>query len=279
MKLVLFGVGTVAHRLAQESLAREGLQPVCIVDTSVHGSDTLARFAQGEGMDYVRERKINTPEFVERIHGYAPDFLISADNFLIFRAALLGCASKACLNLHNGPINRYRGLNIPTWVIWNQESVHAVDWHEMAVELDAGGVWVRREFVLSGREVAGRLSLTCIAQAVEAIPELCERIASAAGPDPTIDHTPGDYYSKRDLPRDGQLDSSLTVAEAKRLVRALNYKPLPDHADLPRLSSEGGEHPVLAVFDAEDESPHPTVPFSCTDGTVHLRLGQALPQT
>ncbi len=48
--------------------------------------------------------------------------------------------AKRCLNLHNAPLPRYRGMAPINWALKNQETTHGVTIHEMSPRVDAGPI-------------------------------------------------------------------------------------------------------------------------------------------
>ena len=91
-----------------------------------------------------------------------PDFIFSINNFQILRPSLLKLPRDGAINFHNGPIPEYRGVNAPSWAIWNGEQAHGVSWHYMEPEVDRGDLAAAEEFPLSGDETALALTLRCI---------------------------------------------------------------------------------------------------------------------
>lgn len=45
-----------------------------------------------------------------------------------------------CLNLHNAPLPRYRGVSPINWALKNGERLHGVTLHELTLEVDAGPI-------------------------------------------------------------------------------------------------------------------------------------------
>ena len=55
--------------------------------------------------------------------------IISANNEYIFPAELVKLENVTIINFHYSLLPLYRGVNIPTWVIYNEEKYTGVTWH------------------------------------------------------------------------------------------------------------------------------------------------------
>ena len=136
-----------------------------------------------------------------------PDFIFSIDNFQIFGSALLGIARSGCINFHNGPIERYRGVHAPSWAIFNDEKEHGITWHYMERSVDAGAIAAEDRFALAGTETALSLTLECIRVGVNAFKRhLGSILAGDRTPAPGI--ADAKLYRRADLPDGGVLNLS-----------------------------------------------------------------------
>ena len=57
--------------------------------------------------------------------------------------AVLGQVDTA-INFHDGPLPGYAGLNVTTWALLAGEREHAVTWHLMTADVDAGEIVATR---------------------------------------------------------------------------------------------------------------------------------------
>lgn len=87
---------------------------------------------------------VNEPSFLTRLRELAPDVVISLGSPQIFCRELLRIPRLGCINLHNGPLPRYRGMLPSFWVLFNGESETAVTVHFMDEKLDSGRIIVQR---------------------------------------------------------------------------------------------------------------------------------------
>ena len=235
---VIVGVGSLAVALANEINQSARLRCALLVDTGP-GATSLQQFAEQHGCAYRYCAALKDPELLQQIAELKPKYIFSADNQRIFGVALLRLAGKACINFHNGPLPEYRGVNIPSWAIWNQEPTHAVTWHVMVEELDAGATLLRRRFDLAPRETAFSVSLKCIQAGIDSTKELVARLEEQIIIPSPLPAAGGRYYSRTEIPNDGILDASWSAAKLDRLFRALNYKTIANHVGEPRVLIDG----------------------------------------
>ena len=238
MNIVIIGIGALAEALIARINQIGSDRVTCMVDTGP-GSQSLHNQADRVGSEYIRTSNLKNTALLERLSAMAPDYIISADNPVIFGVKLLRTARRACINFHNAPLPAYRGLNIPTWVIWQQESRHGISWHLMLEEIDSGEVILQRKFPLDATESAFSLSLKCIQAGIDSVSSLLEKL-----PDYQPNHTQagssnGRYYSRKDIPHNGLMSESWNACELERFFRAFHYRTIPNHVGHPRWSCAG----------------------------------------
>src|SRR5881628_3521341 len=82
---------------------------------------------------------INDPAYLRTLGERHVDVLLSVAAPELFRAAALGAAPHV-LNVHCGKLPLYRGMMPTFWALHHGDSQVVVTVHEMAEQLDAGGV-------------------------------------------------------------------------------------------------------------------------------------------
>jgi methionyl-tRNA formyltransferase len=183
---------------------------------------------------------VNAEGVVAAIAAVAPDLIFSIDNFQIFGPALLATPRDGCINFHNGPIERYRGVNVPSWAIFNGEKEHGIAWHYMEPNVDAGAIAAARRFALSGTETALSLTLDCIRVGLSAFEEDLPQILAGkrtAAPEAAAALN----YRRAQLPADGLLDLRSSAAHIDRLLRATDFRPFPNSFTYARLPCPRGD--------------------------------------
>lgn len=187
---------------ALETLVRAGDEVAAvIVDHDDDGTDgwqpSLRAAATRMDLAVLDPPNVNDPAFVEQVTALAADHLLSFQAGPILRAPLIATARIAALNLHYGPLPRYRGVAPIGWAILNGETAHGVTLHHIDPGVDSGplvrGLSVPIEPTDTGRTLYDR----CVAAGVElfatAWPEL--RLLEAV-PGTPQDATAALYYNR-----------------------------------------------------------------------------------
>ena len=223
---VLIGDG----RMAQEVLHVLEEHPSMTVAAVVHHRNPAHGFRRVRAVDLERPEKliecnkVNDPDVLERIESIAPDIMFNVNNFDLIGPRLMGLAADGIINFHNGPLPKYRGLNIPSWAIINGERRHAVSWHFIDSGVDTGPVVRESAFDLSDHETAITLIFRCIDEGIHSLPGVLDDYAAG-----TLTATPQEgeahYFSAHDTPNDGRIDFSSDFADIDRLVRGLTFHP------------------------------------------------------
>ncbi len=138
---------------------------------------------------------INAPEFLDRLRELQCDLIISVASPQIFRRELLELPRHGCINVHSGPLPRYRG-QLPTfWALFNHEPETAVTVHYMNERVDDGAIILQKAIPITEGETHASLMRRCkrvggklLAEAVD----LIEAGKVVALPNPREEAT---YYS------------------------------------------------------------------------------------
>jgi methionyl-tRNA formyltransferase len=217
-----------------------------VVHAPIEESARLARFCERQGIPTLPIRDPGEREVVERVQEFEPDIIFNINSFSILREPLLSLPPEGIMNFHNGPLPRYRGLNIPSWVIINGESVHGVTWHFVEAAVDAGDIVTQRMFPLEGSETALGLTFKCILEGTDLFHEVAEAVIRGVVPRrPQGDG--GSYYSQRDVPYGGRVPFDLPFVELERLVRGLDFRPYPNPFVYPKTAYGGRDFVVARV--------------------------------
>ena len=84
---------------------------------------------------------INSEPFLRVVEtNLRPDVLVSVSASQVFKRRILELPPHGCMNIHSGPLPRYRGMLPSFWVLANQEKETAVTVHYMDAKLDDGAI-------------------------------------------------------------------------------------------------------------------------------------------
>ena len=80
--------------------------------------------------------------------------VISANNSVIIPSEICESNTVEIINFHYSFLPDYKGVNIPSWVIFNREESTGVTWHYVNAELDAGEIICQKKIILDETSVA-----------------------------------------------------------------------------------------------------------------------------
>jgi methionyl-tRNA formyltransferase len=104
---------------------------------------------------------INAPEFLDRLRAMGVDLIISVSCPQIFRKDLLALPPEGCINVHAGPLPRYRGMLPTFWVLYEGEVETAVTVHFMNEALDDGPIILQQIVPIHDAETQESLMRRC----------------------------------------------------------------------------------------------------------------------
>lgn len=146
--VVLLGKGDLTVRLGQWLLERDDfhLQGVVPVVPEPSWTASLGDWARSRGVPVAESGAaadaFTLPGVPERV-----DLAISVFYDRLLRPSFLERCDRA-VNLHNGPLPRYRGVSPIAWALENGETSHGVTLHDIAPGVDDGGVIAQTTYSL-----------------------------------------------------------------------------------------------------------------------------------
>jgi methionyl-tRNA formyltransferase len=183
--------------------------------------------AQRHGVPYDAPRRINAPEFVDRLRDFAADALISIQYDQILRDNLFDSIGCPCLNLHFALLPRHRGVAPIAWAVLEGDDEAGVTLHHMIEDIDAGDVIAQKAVAIevadTARQVYDKVSGAAVDLFRSSYPfpkELVEtrlNQTSAAA----CYHRNGDFdFSVR------RVDWSRPAGDLHRWIRAMIFPPM-----------------------------------------------------
>jgi amino acid adenylation domain-containing protein len=164
------------------------------------------------------------------------DLFCSIINFWTVPKEVLTLPQKYAVNFHDGPLPRYAGVNATNWAIMNGETIHAITWHVMTDEINAGDILKQKTVPISEDETAISLHAKCYEKSIEAFAELIDEIAEDRVKPVQQDLRNRTYFGRWKRPPAGcVVDWSRTAEEIDALSRGLGFGPYPNPLGLPKL--------------------------------------------
>ena len=154
------------------------------------------------------------------------DWFFSIANLRALPDAVWRQAQRGAINFHDGPLPRYAGLNAPVWAILNGETTFGVTWHEITCDIDAGDIYVQRQFDIAPDETAFTLNSKCFEAAIASFETLADALGAGVPVTRPQDLGARTLFARHARPdAAGLLRLDRSAAELDRLVRALDFGP------------------------------------------------------
>jgi methionyl-tRNA formyltransferase len=138
-RVVVLGKGTLAINISEWLLDRAEYELIQLVPVIPEPGWT------GSLTSWAREREVpfvpsgNYADLTTSDHGLVADLGISVFYDRILPPDFIS-RFRRLLNIHNGPLPRYRGVSPINWALKNSEQTHGITIHEITTEVDAGPI-------------------------------------------------------------------------------------------------------------------------------------------
>ena len=123
-----------------------------------------------------RENNVNGPTFHRRLRERAIDVVVSVSASQIFGRTVLDIPTIGCVNLHNAPLPRYRGMLPNFWQIYHGETKSVLTIHEMVPKLDDGAILHQYETPITAGTTLESLMTQTKTNSAYALWEFLERL-------------------------------------------------------------------------------------------------------
>jgi methionyl-tRNA formyltransferase len=154
-----------------------------------------ARVAARFGIPTEAVPDVNAPEFLQRLRGLGIDLVISVACPQIFQRELLGLPLLGCINVHSGPLPRYRGMLPTFWVLYHHELETAVTVHRMNARLDDGPILLRGIVPIMPGETQAGLMQRCKLVGGRLLAETIDRLEAGDAPELPNPRAQATYFS------------------------------------------------------------------------------------
>lgn len=106
---------------------------------------SIRNHARAHGIPVLPHESVNGKDFKNWLKEHNIDLVVSIAASELFDEELLELPPEGCINFHNAPLPRYRGMLPNFWQMYHGEEVSVLTVHEMTPKLDRGGIIYRQE--------------------------------------------------------------------------------------------------------------------------------------
>jgi methionyl-tRNA formyltransferase len=170
-RVVVIGKNRLAVA-ALDAIRAAGDEIACVVvDPADAGEDgwqpSLRRAAESAGHRVEAPVSPNDAAFLAQLDALAPDFVVSMQAAHILGRPLIAMPRMAAMNLHFGPLPRYRGVAPIAWAIINGEDETGVTLHLIDPGIDSGPILASVPVRIARDETARSLYDRCTQAAID----------------------------------------------------------------------------------------------------------------
>jgi len=183
---------------------------------------------------------------------------------------------EGIINFHNGPLPRYGGLNACSWAIYNGEKQHGITWHYVASGVDSGDIVTQKILDVPQDATALRLVMMCIQEGIVLFEDILPDLLAGTQNITPQDQSQRLYFFSHDLPGGGMLDFTQSAAQVDRLVRAMNYNPLPSPVGHPSARLAGKMFYVDSLRTVSADRTHEPGEILRIDEALYVQAGDGV---
>jgi amino acid adenylation domain-containing protein len=193
---------------------------------------SLQTWAAEHGIVHAASRRA----FCDFLFSVEYDYLFSVNNGWIIPPEVIAHARQATINYHDSPLPKYAGLHATSWTLLHGETHHAITWHEVVAEIDAGRILKQPIVPIQADDTAFSLNTRCFEVAIDAFGELISELAENRVEGVAQDLSQRSYFGLDDRPEAaGVLNFDISTKSIGNLVRALDFGPIRNPLGLPKL--------------------------------------------
>lgn len=220
-RVFIMGSGSIAVNIAK-SLLKDGIKPIILLYKE-HSLSMLSRVVDRENLSCQNfNDKNQAAAYLQNIS--SPSLIISANNIYLFPPQVVAKPNLKIVNFHNALLPHHRGMNAPTWTIYEGDACAGLTWHLVTPGIDDGDIIMQKKFSLNGSENALFIIQKLMRLALEAFEEIKTDLLNwqlNTTPMPQLEK-PQIHYS-RDIPNNGILDLTWNISQISAFLRALDW--------------------------------------------------------
>lgn len=222
----------------------------------IHSAD---RSLQGWADEYDIFHTDVRSDFCEQLLNSEYDYLFSINNVQwIIPPEILAQARRSTINYHDSPLPKYAGLYATSWALLNGESEHAVTWHEVTPEIDAGRIFHQKALAILADDTVFALNTRCFDAAIKSFEEMIVDLGHDRVKLQTQDLSQRSYFGASDRPAASAILSfDVSSQTIYNLVRALEFGPTRNQLGVPKLWLPSGLVAVAAARTIATDSGSP----------------------
>lgn len=233
-KIIIVGANKVACDCIRTVCRIVSIEKVSVIETASDSFSMLEKTCHKYSVRYARltDSKAITRRLDEETDGMET-LIVSANNRYIFKAPLIEKENVEIINFHYALLPDYRGINIPSWVIYNGERETGVTWHYVVEQIDHGKIIAQEKIPIDGKTTAFDITREGMRIASVLFQSFFEKLSESHIEGIDIAYPlDSKLYLSKDRPNDGRISFSDSIELIDRMLRAYDYHGIPMLGDL-----------------------------------------------
>lgn len=170
---------------------------------------------------FFKDDAVNTLECHEFLHSLDSDLFIVAGFSTIFKKKILEIPAKGVINLHGGPLPKYRGGSPLNWQMINDEPEITVSVIQMDEGIDTGDVLGEARFSYKDEDTIHDVHIKANKHFIVVTNQVLDELEAGTSTPRIQDESQASYWMQRN-PRDGQINwQTMTARQVFNLIRSL----------------------------------------------------------
>ena len=223
-EILLVGSGTIACDCLNEIVKYVNGSNIHVMEMEGSSLSFLKKQCKKNNVEYISCLRQNILEHFMRYTNNGEVLIISANNEYIFPAELVKLENVTIINFHYSLLPVYRGVNIPTWVIYNEEKYTGVTWHYVTDQIDHGKIIAQKEIQITESTTAFDIVRKGMKIGIALFSDFVEELLKGKKMGYDVEYSAeSKLFRKSILPQGGILDLEDTAYNIQKLLRAYDY--------------------------------------------------------
>jgi len=228
-KIIIVGSNTVACNCLEVAYRTVGNDKIIAIETSENRFSMLHILSNKKGVRY--ECLCDATSISARLEDETDTgrtLVISANNRYIFRKSFVEKRNVTIVNFHYALLPSYRGINIPSWVIYNNEPYTGITWHFVTAEIDHGNILSQRRIDIGPDTTAYDIIKEGMRLSQESFEQFFYDLLEHHQEGKSVDWSGHEYiYLSKNLPNDGVIIIGYdNIDTIDRVLRAYDHHGL-----------------------------------------------------
>lgn len=202
-RVVVMGKNRLAVECTRVVMAAGDRIVLAVLDPGDDGHDSwqpsFRSVAEAAGLPTFAPSDVSSSTAVERLAALGPELVFCFQYAQILRPTVIALAEEATLNLHYGPLPRYRGIAPIAWALINGEPATGVTLHHVDPGVDSGDIVCAAAVPIAPGDTGRSLYDKCTDVAIQLFTEWYPRLRTGDIPRVPQSSSEALYYNRHSI--------------------------------------------------------------------------------